>query len=377
MGQGHGHGHGHIPVEPVGGARYARRLAIAFGIALGYFVVEAVFALITGSLTLLADAGHMLTDTIGLGLALGAITLAARSQRRGRRTFGLYRLEVLAALANATLLFTVSVYVLWHAIQRMNEPVDLPTHQMLFVGVIGLIANLACFLMLAEGAKENLNVRGAYLEVVADAIGSVAVIIAALLILRTGWGWVDPAFAIALAAFIVPRTVRLASQAIGVLLQSAPAHVDMAAVEADLVALAGVTAVHDLHIWTLSSSMDVATAHLQLGPDAEPADVLAAAQALLRDKYRVEHATLQLEPAGVLVAGRARWCAAKISAATPSPATPSPAAPVNGHGGHDHGGHDGGHDHGGHDHGDRPALEPTATLAERIVPLGRGRHRRS
>lgn len=310
-------------------SRYLGRLTAAFAIALVYFVVEAAFALMTDSLTLLADAGHMLTDTVGLGMALAAISVAARAQRRGHRTFGLYRLEVLAALANAVLLLAVAAYVLWHAVLRMSDPVHLPTHQMLFVAIIGLAANLAGFLLLQEGAKTNLNMRGAYLEVVADAIGSAAVILAAVLILLTGWAWVDPAFAIALAIFIVPRTLRLASAALRVLLQAAPPHVDLAKVESDLRAVPGVVAVDDLHVWTLTSEMDVATAHLRVAAGVGPPDVLAAAQAVLHERHGIGHATLQVEPEGDLGPVYARWCEARsfrddAARDAPEPASPAP-----------------------------------------------------
>ncbi|MGQ0843125.1 MAG: cation diffusion facilitator family transporter [Sporichthyaceae bacterium] len=310
MGHGHGHGHGPAPADPRDRSRHRNRLALAFGITLTYFVVEAIFAVLTGSLTLLADAGHMLTDTLGLGLALAAITVAARSNRSAAHTFGLHRLEILAALANAALLLLVAGYVLFHAIARFGDPVDLPTHQLFVVAIIGLAANLACFAMLREGAKENINVRGAYLEVVADALGSAAVLIAAVLIVFTGWGWVDPAFALALAAFIVPRTLRLAGHALRVLLQMAPRGVSIPAVRADLAGLDGVAAVDDLHVWTLSSGMDVATAHLRLSGDLSSDEVLRAAQELLAHSYGLVHSTLQVECSDGVADLDARWCEA-------------------------------------------------------------------
>lgn len=315
MGHGHGHGHGHLHGHghgntTGGGQRHTKRLTIAFGLALGYFVVEATFALLTGSLTLLADAGHMLTDTVGLGMALAAITVATRAERSGDRTFGLYRLEVLAALANAALLFAVAAYVLVRALLRMGDPVHLPTHQLLFVAVIGLAVNFAGFLLLRDGAKDNLNLRAAYLEVVADAIGSVAVIVAAVLIVVTGWAWVDPAFALALALFIVPRTLHLGAMALRVLLQAAPQHIDVAAVERDLRALPGVTDVRDLHVWTLTSSMEVVTAHLGIRPGVDGPALLRAAEDLLQHRYGLGHTTLQLEPDPVL-ALQERWCLAR------------------------------------------------------------------
>lgn len=309
-GIGHGHGHGS---EQTGGeqrAGYRNRLAIAFAIALVYFLVEAVFALLTDSLVLLADAGHMLTDTVGLGLALGAIVAASRGPKSPQHTFGLYRMEVLAALANATLLLLVAVYIVWHAALRVDDSVELPTHQLIFVALIGLAANLACFALLRQGAKDNINMRAAYLEVVADALGSVAVLIAALLIVVFGWTWVDPVFALALAAFIVPRTLRIGGHAVRVLLQAAPRGVDCARIERDLRELHGVHEVTDLHVWTLSPGMDVATAHLHASPGVAEQELLRRAESLLRERYGLAHSTLQIqvEPADPLAA---RWCAAR------------------------------------------------------------------
>lgn len=311
---GHGHGHGATQPAPEQRAGYRNRLAIAFGIALVYFVVEAIFALLTDSLVLMADAGHMLTDTVGLGLALGAIAAATRGAKSPQHTFGLYRMEVLAALANAALLFLVAIYIVWHAVLRLGDSVHLPTHQLIFVALIGLAANLACFLLLREGAKDNINMRAAYLEVVADALGSVAVLIAALLIVLFGWTWVDPVFALALAAFIVPRTLRLGAHAVRVLLQAAPRGVDCARIEIDLCELPGVRSVTDLHVWTLSPGMDVATAHLHAAPGVAEQDLLRRAETLLRERYGLAHSTLQIEveASDPLTA---RWCAARQASA--------------------------------------------------------------
>lgn len=273
-------------------------------------MVEAVFALLTDSLVLLADAGHMLTDTVGLGLALGAIVAASRGPKSAQHTFGLYRLEVLAALANAALLLLVAIYIVWNAALRFDDSVHLPTHQLIFVALIGLIANLGCFLLLREGAKDNINMRAAYLEVVADALGSVAVLIAALLIVTFGWTWVDPVFALALAAFIVPRTLRIGGHAVRVLLQAAPRGVDCARIEADLRDLPGVHGVTDLHVWTLSPGMDIASAHLHVLADVSEQDTLRRAEALLRDRYGLVHSTLQVEVEAPDPLA-ARWCAAR------------------------------------------------------------------
>jgi cobalt-zinc-cadmium efflux system protein len=288
---GHGHQHNHLSA----GERHRGPLAVAFGLAAAFLVVETVAAFVTGSLALLSDAGHMLTDTAGLGMALAAITAASRAATGGRRTFGLYRLEVLAALANAVLLLAVAGYVVWEAVRRFREPVDVPAGPMLLVAAVGLAVNLAGFLLLREGAQESLNVRGAYLEVMADAVGSAGVIVAAIMIALTGWSWVDPAFAVALGVFILPRTWRLGGQALRVLVQAAPPHVDLRGLQTDLAALPGVVDVHDLHVWTLTSEMEVATAHLQVRPGTDTHDVLDRARIVLRDRHRLDHATLQVE----------------------------------------------------------------------------------
>jgi len=287
-----GHQHNHVRA----GERHRGRLAVAFALAAVFLVVETVVALRTGSLALLSDAGHMLTDTAGLGMALAAITAASNASHVGRRTFGLYRLEVLAALANAALLFAVAGYVLWEAVRRFAEPFAVPSTPMLVVAALGLLVNLVGFALLREGAQESMNVRGAYLEVLADAIGSGGVMAAALLIAVTGWSWVDPAFAIGLGVFILPRTWRLGGQALRVLVQVAPPHVDLDGLHADLSAIPGVVDVHDLHVWTLTSEMEVATAHLQVHPGTDNHAVLDQARLLLHERHQLDHATLQVEP---------------------------------------------------------------------------------
>lgn len=292
-----GHDHGHDR-ELRAGARHRGRLLVAFVLAGTFVIVETVVALATRSLTLLSDAGHMLTDTVGVGMALAAISAAsAHGPSRGRRTFGLYRLEVLAALANAALLVGVAGYVLWQAARRLGEPIEIPTTPMLVVAVVGLLLNVISYRLLRAGALESLNVRGAATEVLADAVGSAGVLLAALLMRLTGADWIDPVFAIALAVWILPRAARLAGQALRVLVQAAPPHVDLRRLHTDLAGLPGVIDVHDLHVWTLTSDMEVATAHLKVVSAADTHTVLDAARVLLRDRHQLEHATLQVEPA--------------------------------------------------------------------------------
>ncbi|GHF15821.1 cation efflux system protein [Amycolatopsis deserti] len=292
---GHGHGHGHQPPGSAS-ARHLPRLAAALGLGVAFLVLEAVVGVVTGSLALISDAGHMLTDVLGLAMALTAIVLARRSGPTYRRTFGLYRAEVLAALANAVLLFGVAGYVIFEAVQRFANPPEVPGLPVLLVAVGGLAANLVAFALLRDGSKESLNLRGAYLEVLADLIGSIGVLVSGLITLTTGWRYADALIGVAIGLFVLPRTFTLARRALRILFQHAPAEVDVERISADLAALAGVCDVHDLHVWTLTSGMEVASAHLTLEHEAEPAEVLSAAQTLLKDDYAIEHATLQCEP---------------------------------------------------------------------------------
>jgi cobalt-zinc-cadmium efflux system protein len=294
MGAGHDHGAQALHA----GRRHRGRLWWALGLLAAFMVVEAVAALLTGSLALLSDAGHMFTDVLGIGMALAAITAAGRAATDPQRTFGLYRLEVLAALANAVLLGGVAGYVLVEAVRRFTDPPDVPAGWMLAVALGGLIVNLIAFGLLRPGAQESLNVRGAYLEVVGDLLGSVGVIVAAVVIALTGWSYADPIVAVAVALLILPRTVKLGLAAVRILVQAAPNHLDVTAVRDRLAALDGVRDVHDLHVWTLTSGMDVASAHLLLDPTAEFGAVLATAREALHSDFSIDHATLQVEPAG-------------------------------------------------------------------------------
>jgi cobalt-zinc-cadmium efflux system protein len=294
--RGHDHGHDHGAAALRAGARHKGRLLGALALLVTFTVVEAVTALATNSLALLSDAGHMLTDVLGLAMALAAIHLADRAEQRNHRTFGLYRLEILAALANAVLLFGVAVYVLFEAVRRFGDPTEVMGGPMLVVAVLGLLANLVAFALLRSGAKESLNVEGAYLEVLSDTVGSVGVIVAAVVLQLTGWEWVDPLVGVAVGLFILPRTWRLGGQAVRILVQAAPPDTDLDALRLDLSAIEGVVDVHDLHVWTLTSEMDVASAHLMVGVGTDAHSVLDQAREVLRDGYAIDHATLQVEP---------------------------------------------------------------------------------
>jgi cobalt-zinc-cadmium efflux system protein len=298
MGEGHDHGTGLARA----GERHRGRLLAAFLVIFTFFVVEAIAGFATNSLALLSDAGHMLTDVIGIGMALAAIQLASRfgtggaSDRRSRHTFGLYRLEILAAFVNALLLFGVAIWVLIEAARRLTDQPEVLGVPMLVVAILGLLANLVAFALLREGSKESLNVEGAYLEVLADTVGSVGVIIAAVLLELFDWAWVDPVIGAAIGLWILPRTYRLGARAVRVLLQAAPEHIDLDALEADLGAIGGVVDVHDLHVWTLTSEMEAASAHLMIRDGTDGHGVLDQARQLLDVRYRIGHATFQVEP---------------------------------------------------------------------------------
>ena len=300
-GQQRGHTHAHGAAAARSGARHKSSLLIAFVLSLTVLVLEAVAGFLTNSLALLSDAGHMLTDVIGLGMALAAIQLADRHARSVRttpsqHTFGLYRLEILAALVNAVLLFGVAIFVLIEAVERLRDEPEVHGWTMLVVATIGLAANLVSFWLLRKGSKESLNIEGAFLEVLSDAVGSVGVIIAALALELFGWAWIDPVVAAAIGLWILPRTWRLGRQAIHILMQSAPERVDLVRLRGELAAISGVVDVHDLHVWTLTSDMDAASAHLVTADGVDPHGLLDGARSLLADEYGISHGTFQVEP---------------------------------------------------------------------------------
>jgi cobalt-zinc-cadmium efflux system protein len=297
VGAGHGHSHGHQAGVSASG-RHVRRLWISLGVLLAFLVLEVVVGLATSSLALLSDAGHMFTDVLGVGMALAAIAAARGAGTSDRRTFGLYRAEVLAALANAALLCGVAAWVVVEAVRRFSAPPEIPGLPLMLTAAAGLAANVAVFLLLRDGAKESLNLRGAYLEVLADMLGSVGVMVAGAVMLLTGWAYADPVVAIAIGLFVVPRAFGLGRQALRILVQAAPAHVDVPQVRHELAALPGVHDVHDVHVWTLTSGMEVGSAHLSIDADADPGTVLSAARRLLREVHGLPHFTVQVEPPG-------------------------------------------------------------------------------
>jgi cobalt-zinc-cadmium efflux system protein len=292
----HAGAHDHADSTRRTAAKSVGRLWFAFVLTAVFVVVEVVTAFVVGSLALLSDAAHMATDAVGIALALGAIVVANRARRDGMRTFGLFRLEILAALINAVLLFASATYVLVEAVLRLvRDDLDVEAGPMLVVATIGLMVNIVVFLLLRHGARDNLAMESTYVDAMADAAGSVGLIVAAVVIATTGWEQIDPIVAMLIAVWILPRAWVIGSRAIRVLLQVAPEHVDLDKIRAELRAVPGVVDVHDLHVWTLTSEMEVATAHVMVGGDADAHAVLDQARVLL-EGHDIAHATIQVEP---------------------------------------------------------------------------------
>ena len=272
------------------------RLVAVLGLSLVILVVEAIGAFASNSLALLADAGHMLTDVSGIGLALLAIWFAGRAPTADR-SFGYLRLEILAAVANAVLLFGVAAFILLEAWQRLSTPPEVATGLMLAVALLGLGANAVSLFLLRRAQRESLNMRGAYLEVMGDFAGSVAVIVAALVIAATGWSQADSVASVVIALLILPRTFALLREATDVLLEATPKGIDMDHVRQHILDAPGVEDCHDLHAWTITSGMNVVSAHVILAEGADPAATLDALCACLSDDFDIEHSTFQLETA--------------------------------------------------------------------------------
>ncbi|MEQ1945383.1 cation diffusion facilitator family transporter [Mesorhizobium sp. VNQ89] len=293
MSQGHGQG-APAASSKTAGARYARNLAWALGLTLTYLIAEVIGAFVTGSLALLADAAHMLTDVGGLGLALLAIRFAARPATP-QKTYGYLRAEILSALLNAVVLLVLTIYILFEAYERFTNPPDVLSWPMLIVAVIGLAVNLVSMRLLSGGSSASLNVQGAYFEVLSDMLGSLGVIVAALVIMWTGWTLADPIIGALIGLFIVPRTWRLISQAVHILLEGVPPNVDLRLLETALKEIPGIKAVHDLHVWTITSGLDSMSGHIVVTDMGESPRVLRAVRETMKDKFGLEHVTVQIE----------------------------------------------------------------------------------
>ncbi|MBB3037601.1 cation diffusion facilitator family transporter [Hoyosella altamirensis] len=297
MGSGHGHGHGMGGVTPGEKPTRARikRMLIGLVILSVFLVLELTVGLMINSLALIADAGHMLTDVVALLMGLAALTLAHRGSRRPERTFGWHRAEVLTAIANAMLLIGIAVYIFIEAIGRIGAAPDVPGVPLILVALAGLAANVVVLYLLRSGSKESIAMKGAYMEVLADAVSSVGVLVAGVLTLAFGWVYADVVVGVLISIWIVPRAIALARTALRILTQASPATVDVPALEADLRAIPGVENVHDLHVWTLTTGMDVVTVHLTTRADNQA--VLRSAKSLL-SSYGLEHATVQIDSPG-------------------------------------------------------------------------------
>jgi len=289
-----------VPVTGTAAGRNKRRLAIVLALTTTYLVAEVVGGILTRSLALLADAGHMLTDVGGLTFALLAIRVGERPATE-RRTYGFYRAEILAALANAVVLIFISFYILYEAYRRFRNPPEVASGAMLIVASLGLVVNVAGALILRVRSGESLNMKGAYFEVLSDLLTSVGVIIAGVIMLTTGWYYADPLISAGIGLFILPRTWRLLREAVGILLEGTPADVDIAAVRRAIAEIPGVAGVHDLHVWSLTSGTNALSAHVVLADGAGApsyAEMLRAVHDRVSADHKVAHVTVQLEPPG-------------------------------------------------------------------------------
>jgi cobalt-zinc-cadmium efflux system protein len=286
MGAGHSHG---------GADSRVSRMAIAAGIITAFFAIELTTALAIGSLALLADATHMLTDVVALFMGLTAVLLARRGSKSAARTYGWHRAEVFTAVANAVLLLGVAAFIVYEAFHRLGEPSNVPGRPMILVALLALAANVAVVLLLRSDAEGSLAVKGAYMEVMADAVSSVGVLIAGIVTVTTRWPYADTVVAVLVALWVLPRAIALARSALRILSESSPQHIDVDELRSALAAVDGVTEVHDLHVWTLVPGKDMATAHLTSNGRSDR--ILDDARAVLAARG-LEHATVQVEPPG-------------------------------------------------------------------------------
>ena len=293
-------GHSHGPTVSAGGEHRSRML-IVLALTGTVLIAEIIGGIVTGSLALLADAGHMFTDFAGTSLAILAVTFAQRPAS-DRRTYGYYRLEILAAVINAVLLFGVGVFILFEAWRRWSDPAEVKGGPMLAFATVGLLANVIGLYLLRSGSKVSLNVKGAYLEVLGDALGSALVIAAGFVIAVTGWERADVIASVLVALMILPRTWALLREATNVLLEAVPKGTDLAAIRQHILETPGVLDVHDLHVWTLTSGLHVLSVHVVVDDQALADNcggrVLDALGECLAGHFDVEHCTFQLEPVG-------------------------------------------------------------------------------
>jgi cobalt-zinc-cadmium efflux system protein len=287
-----GHGHSHTPA-----GKNKKRLAIVLALTTAYLIAEVVGGLLTHSLALLADAGHMLTDVAGLGLALMAIQFAERPATP-ERTYGFYRVEILAALTNGVVLIGISIYILYEAYQRFRNPPEVQSGAMLGVALVGLVINIVGIYLLRAASEESLNMKGAYFEVMSDMLTSIGVIAAAIIMLTSGWYYADPLISAGIGLFILPRTWLLLRDAVGVLLEGTPTDVNLATLREAIGNVNGVAEIHDLHVWSLTSGVNAMSVHTVLADHGLHDEVLAAVQKKVTSEFKIAHATVQVECKG-------------------------------------------------------------------------------
>jgi len=283
-----GHAHNHAA-----GAN-SRMLGWALALTAIFLTAELIGAYVFDSLALLSDAAHMFTDSAALAIALAAVKIGQRPADE-QRTFGYRRFEILAAAFNALLLFAVAGYVLWEGIARFFKPVEVQSTGMLIVAILGLVVNFISMRLLAAGKDQSLNVKGAYLEVWADMLGSLGVIVGAGVIMATGWQWVDPLVAIAIGLWVLPRTWILLKDTSQILLEGVPRGVNLKEVRSAIASTPGVAGVHDLHVWSLTSDDHSLSTHVELQDGADFEAVRITVSAMLQDRFEIQHATIQVE----------------------------------------------------------------------------------
>jgi cobalt-zinc-cadmium efflux system protein len=283
-------------LEGSAASHHRDRLTIVLFLTLAIFAIELLGGILANSLALLADAGHMFTDVAGIGLALLAIWVGGRPADP-ERTFGYQRLEILAAIVNALLLFGVGAFILFEGLRRLAEPPAVASGLMVVVAVVGLAGNGLSLWLLRDAQSRSLNTRGAFLEVASDFAGSAAVIVAGLVIIVSGFGAADAIASVVIGLLIFPRTWRLLREAIDILLEATPKGLDMALVRSHILEAPGVTDCHDLHVWTISSGLNVVSAHVTVEPGAQPAAVLDHLCECLAGFFDIEHSTFQIETA--------------------------------------------------------------------------------
>ena len=297
----HHHGHSHGPHSHAqGAARNRRRLTWTLALAATYMVAEFVGGFMANSLALLADAGHMLSDVGALALSLFALWMAQKPATP-RRTFGYYRTEILAALANAATLIAISIVIFVEAFARLRQPEPVAGLTVMWIAAGGLAVNVAGLVVLHGGKADSLNIRGAWLHMLTDALGSVGAIAGGLAVWAFGWRWADPAVSVAIAVLVLYSSWHLLRESVGVLLEGTPGHIDLEAVRVAMEEVDGVEEVHDLHVWSITSGMDAMSGHVVVGERAQrrqSGEILADLHCVLHDRFGLHHLTIQIEPRG-------------------------------------------------------------------------------